>query len=185
MSHQVLYAYHVTGCTEREPQPNWSQLSTTTEIDGYYNGYMQNLISKGVFFSTTLRDDGLPKKTLYPRNGERDVNYWRAFVPLSRFKHYKIIRCHSVGTGNNVEQVAMLLVPPKDSVLKKKVEQAIQQQPDVYELTGTLNKYLYRNELTKEWRSNNFNDLRAWVNIVVPHDVPLGKDTSWDLVEHM
>lgn len=188
MSHKVLYAYHVSDVTYCSTKPNWSHLSTTTAIDRYYNGVMGDLISEGVFFSTTLRDGRLPEKSLYPKNGERDVTYWRALVPLSRFNNYRIIRCHSVGTQNGVEQVALLLVPPTDSALNEKVDQAILEGSLEYddELTHTFNNYLCRDEDTNKWCSNNYNDdLKAWVNIVVPHDVPLGKDTRWDRVQRM
>lgn len=185
MSHSAVYAYHVTNCTDPRQQPNWSCLKTS-QIDRYYNGVMADLITEGVYLSTTLRDGDLPQYTLYPTAGRSNDLHWRALVPLSRFNNYRIIPCHSVITTNGVEQFALLLVPPGDPNLNQRVDQAIWEQ-GVVELTGEVNDHLCRNETTKKWRTNSYmhKNLKAWVNIVVPHEILLGVDTKWDIVEHM
>ena len=59
-------------------------------------------------------------------------------------------------------------------------------QSDVEELTDDdENDFLYRQEVTKEWYSNNFDpEDPYWVNIFVPHRVRLGSDCQWDVVKH-
>lgn len=185
MSHSAFYAYHVTKCTKPEPEPNWSYLETS-KIDRYYNGAMADLITEGVYLSTTLRNGELPQDTLYPTTGRRNDMHWRALVPLSRFDDYRIIQCHRVTTTNGVQQLALLLVPTDDPDLNQRVDLAIWEE-GLVELTGKVNDYLYRNEATDEWQTNSYmyKNLKAWVNIVVPHEIVLDEDTQWDVVRHM
>lgn len=189
MSQQVHYAYHVTNRTEFEPRPNWPYLKTspTIEMDVRYNGVLKNLTGKVMYFSTTLIGNNLPSKTLYPTYGKKGVKYWRAIVPLSQFNKYRIIHLESHPTDNGVDQVTLLLVPPEDLILNQKVNDAIKKGQVSEYYTGKVNEFLYRNEATKQWQSNSYmyNNLKAWVNIAVPHEVVLGVDTQWDIVEHM
>ena|SRR6218665_2025161 len=195
MSHLVSQAYHVTNCIAIVGQqpPAWTHLQAwPIRDDDYttsYNGVLRTLTQQVLYFSTTLVGGSLPTKTLYPVGGQRNVNYWRAIVPLSQFNNYKIIHLKTQRTQQGVDQVTLLLVPPvldpEHLILNQKVNEAIK-KGEVTELTGTVNDYLYRNETTKEWRSNSYlpNDQQKfWVNIAVPHNIPLSGGT-WDLVQH-
>ena len=152
-----------------------------------YNGVLKNLTEQVLYFSTTLMDGYPPSRTLYPTNGQSNVHYWRVVLPLSQFNNYRIICIKIQPTQTRAKQATLLLVPPEDLILNQKVDEAIK-KGEVNELTGKQNPYLCRNEATKEWRSNSYhhhNNLNAWVNIAIPHNIPLSTSTLWDRVLHM
>ena len=191
MSHPVSYAYHVTNRVAYDDQPPaWTHLQAwPIRDDRYtasYNGVLRTLTQQVLYFSTTLMYGSLPTQTLYPIGGKRDDDYWRAIVPLSQFNDYRIIRLKKQTTDNGVDQVTLLLVPPEDLSLNQRVDEAIKKR-HVRDLTGKENDYLYRNEATKEWRSNSYlhNGLKAWVNFAIPHNILIDAGTQWDDVSHM
>src|SRR6218665_1301750 len=186
MSHPVSYAYHITNCADGEVPPTWSHLKTSPIKIDYaytdsYNGVLKNLTEQVLYFSTTFMDGYPPSRTLYPTNGQSNVHYWCVVLPLSQFNNYRIICIKIQPTQNGVNQVTLILVTPGDLILNQKVDEAIKKR-EVSEFTGKVNDYPYRNETTKEWRSNSYkhhNNLNAWDNIAVPHNIPLSTSTLW------
>lgn len=170
----------------------WTELKMTkTALNPPYDSPMGSLIEMGVAMSTTLWKNGLPTISPYPKGeGAKHGDYYsRVKVPLERFKDYRIIKCKSTPT-KRVEQVSILLVPvdpsdPFKTALNERVDEKIAQK-EVTELTHESNEYLYRDQTTKKWRTNNYDGKsnNVWVNIVIPHNVTLEADCEWDTVMH-
>lgn len=169
---------------QEEIEEKWKELKMTqTAINPDYDSPMESLIKVGVSMSTTLWQNDLPTITPYPKGGENGNNYWRVKVPLNRFSNYRIILCKCTQTKQLVEQVSILLVDPSDEPLNKKVAEKITGK-QVTELTGQRNEYLFQDQTTQKWYTNNYSKAnKVWVNIVIPHSVALGDDCKWDTVE--
>lgn len=133
--------------------------------------------------STTLWNYHLPTISPYPKGGVHGSYYFRVMVPLKRFSDYRLILCNCA-RNTSVMQVSILLVNPSDTDLNERVNEKIAQQ-EVTELTDKRNPYLFRDQMTKKWYTNNYNQTnKVWVNIVIPHSVDLEEDCEWDRVRH-
>lgn len=181
----VTYAYHVTDVLADDNiglPPDWEYLEKNKAKNEDYDGPLFELGLSGVFLTTTLRDYDLPDRTVYPTDGRRKRWYWRVRVPLTRFNNKRIFKVQE-DDDNATNQVLLLLADNKQSGLIDK----ILKHPDVEEWTEDdymYNEYLYRDEVTSDWYSNNLNpEDPYWVNIFVPHRVWLGSDCLWDMVQ--
>lgn len=196
MTTEVSFAYHVTNVPMNNSiygngrkaletiKKTWKELEMSANaVNLSYDSPMDNLIEKGVSMSTTLWNDNLPTISPYPKGGEHDNYYFRVTVPLERFRDYRIILC-KCARNTPVIQVSILLVNPLDTDLNKRVNDKIAQK-EVTELTDKRNYYLFRDQMTKKWYTNNYTEKnKVWVNIVIPHSVDLEKDSEWDTVRH-
>lgn len=189
---QVTEAYHVTSKEAQLPDGThviitWPQLTTTLNMDDYYDGaIMKEIVPGGVVFLTTSLYENFetpphritityPTKSPYPRSGSPGVYHCRLFVSLQRFNNYRIIHCL---TPNKRTRVSLLLIPQNDPQFNQSIENA-KLQGKVQELiTGEPNPFLWH-DASGNWRTNayNGNDLskKFFVNIAIPHNIDFAK----------
>jgi len=179
----VEWAYHVTNIPRtNDTPPNWLKLEWSLADDPCYDGPLVGFPC--VFFTTTLYKDkenlNLPNKSMYPRGGQKDVEYWRVRIPLNHFRDYTILFCHEA-KPRNVTQVKLVLAKPNwASILQEKLFWK-EEKAKVYL------QMLNYGEVIK-WRSNFYEtgnkDHNAFVNFVIFGDVDIPKESLWDSVKH-
>lgn len=185
----VQIAYHVTNQFKLNPEPEWKELkmSNIESFHQKYDGSLDKIATKGgLFMSTTLRSNdnnsnGLPQKSVYPRDGKNGHDYWRVAVNLSRFNDHEMMLWKECLTSKGVTQVLLILLDPKIDAEHTLIKE-LKGKGELVDKYKTNNEYLYQNKDTKEWFSTDYSSRKLWVNIVLLHDLPLN-ECKWDTVK--
>jgi len=170
----VTYAYHVTNIPS-DRNEFYDTLKLTISNDHTYDGTLVGL--QCLFFSTTLYNGGLPKKSVYPRN--LPGTFKRVSVPLSAFDNHEMWKIK----GTRPEQVHILMVTKQQ-----------RQRLQLENLWGQIgfklddnNSWLKREKTGGQtvWYTNDYLRDRCFVNLAIVEPFVLNNACKWDSVEKM